>query len=106
MVELGHPDAVLQPGQEIIARGMQQIGQSDDEGETASEFAEFLPVVFKAAAESSLSRARKLLFAIDVLLQEDYSLMGSDGCRAAAQPAIRSLRLVSGGRRTVSPLEG
>ena len=35
MVELGHPDAVLQLGQEIIARGMEQIGQSDDEGETA-----------------------------------------------------------------------
>ena len=37
-----------------------------------------LPVVLKAAAESSLSPTRKLLFAIDALLQDDYSLMESD----------------------------
>ncbi len=78
MVELGHPDAVPQLGQEIIARGMEQIGQSDDEGETASEFAKLLPVVFKAAAESSLSPTRKLLFAIDALLQDEYGLMEGD----------------------------
>jgi uncharacterized Zn finger protein len=78
VIELGHPDAVVQLGQELIARGTEQIGQSDDEGETASAFADCVPVIFKAVAESSLPPVTKLLFAIDALLQDDYGVMESD----------------------------
>lgn len=76
MVELGQPDSVMRLGQEIIARGMEQIGQSDDEGETASALGECFPVIFKAVAESSLPPVRKLLFAVDAHLQDDYDLIG------------------------------
>ena len=75
LIELGHPDAVVKLGQEIIAHGMEQIGQSDDEGETASAFADCLPVIFRAVAESSLPPKRKLLFAIDAFLRDDYSVI-------------------------------
>lgn len=79
MVELGHPDAVVQLGKEIIAGGMDQIGQSDDEGETTSAFAECLPVIFLAVTQSSLQPARKILFAIDAHLADDYGLMEQPG---------------------------
>src|SRR5260370_16164534 len=76
LFELGHPDAVVQLGPEIIEDGMEQIGQSNDEGETASAFAECLPVVFKAVAASSLPPHQKLLFAIDAGLQDEYDVIG------------------------------
>jgi uncharacterized Zn finger protein len=76
MVELGQPDAVVRLRQEIIARGMEQIGQSDDEGETASALGECFPIIFKAAVESSLLPMRKLLFTIDVHLQDEYDIIG------------------------------
>ena len=76
LFELGHADAVVQLGPEIIEEGMEQIGQSNDEGETASAFAECLPVVFKAVAASSLPPHQKLLFAIDAGLQDEYDVIG------------------------------
>jgi uncharacterized Zn finger protein len=79
MVELGHADAVMQFGKEIIRRGMEQIGQSDDEGETASAFTECLPVIFSAAANSSLPPAKKILFAIDAHLADEYGLIEQPG---------------------------
>ena len=77
LIELGQLDAVAQLGQEIIARSMEQIGQSNDEGETASAFADCLPVIFQAVTGSSLSPTDKLLFAVDALLQDDYSVIES-----------------------------
>jgi uncharacterized Zn finger protein len=76
MVELGQSDAVVRLAQEIIARGMEQIGQSDDEGETASALSECFPVIFKAVVESILPPTRKLLFAIDAHLQDEYDIIG------------------------------
>lgn len=92
MVELGHPDVVVRLSQEIIAHGMEQIGQSDDEGETASALGECFPVIFKAVVESSLTPARQLLFAIDAHLQDEYDVLGnsSDGVLDAVQPAAWS----------------
>src|SRR6267142_179907 len=75
LIELGHADAVVELGEEIIESGMEQVGQSDDEGETASAFAECLGIVFKAVAKSSLSPARKLLFIIDAELEDEYNVM-------------------------------
>lgn len=77
MVELGQPDVVARLGQEIIAHGMEQIGQSDDEGETASALGECFPVIFKAVVESSLTPTHKLLFAIDAHLQDEYDVIGN-----------------------------
>jgi uncharacterized Zn finger protein len=76
LVELGHADAVARLGPEIIERGMEQVGQSHDEGDTAMELGRCLPVVFDAVAKSSLSPAQKLLFAIDAHLQDDYDVIG------------------------------
>jgi uncharacterized Zn finger protein len=71
MVELGKHDAVVPLGRELIERGMRQIEESHDEGETAMALSECFPMVFKAVAASSLPAPQKLLFAIDARLRDD-----------------------------------
>lgn len=75
MLELGHPDAVVRLGTELMTLGNEQIGQSDDEGEAAEAVGECMPVIFQAVAASTLTPARKLLFAIDAHLQDDYGIV-------------------------------
>jgi uncharacterized Zn finger protein len=75
LLELGHPDGVVRLGPEIMALGMEQIGQSNDEGETAEALGKCMPVIFQAVATSSLPPARKLLFVIDAHLRDDYGVM-------------------------------
>jgi uncharacterized Zn finger protein len=75
LVELGHADAVVKLGPEIMAVGMEQIDQSNDEGETAAALRECMPVIFRAVSASTLPSARKLLFAIDAYLRDDYGVM-------------------------------
>jgi uncharacterized Zn finger protein len=76
LLELGHADEVVGLGRELIEQGLRQVGQSDDEGETARELSECLPVVFQAVARSSLSGPQRLLFAIDADLVDDWDLLG------------------------------
>lgn len=75
LLELGHPDAVVQLGPEIMKLGNEQIERSNDEGETAEAVGECMPVIFQAVAASRLTPARKLLFAIDAHLQDDFSII-------------------------------
>ncbi len=75
LLELGHPDAVVRLGPEIMKLGNEQIEQSNDEGETAEAVGECMPVIFQAVAASRLTPTRKLLFAIDAHLQDDFSII-------------------------------
>lgn len=75
LLELGHPDAVMHLGTELMTLGSEQIGQSNDEGETAEAVGECMPVIFRAVAASSLTPARKLLYAIDAHLRDDYGII-------------------------------
>jgi len=75
LLELGHPDAVVRLGSEIMTLGNEQIGQSNDEGETAEAVGECMPVIFQAVVASTLPSARKLLFAIDAHLRDDYGIV-------------------------------
>jgi len=75
LLELGHADEVVSLGREFIERGLSQVGESNDEGETSSAFAECLPVIFQAVARSSLSGPERLLFAIDAQQGDDYDLV-------------------------------
>jgi uncharacterized Zn finger protein len=74
--ELGHCEAVVELGRELVERGMEQVGQSDDEGETAMELSDCLPVVFDALAKSKLSAPDKILYAIDACLKDGYDVIG------------------------------
>ena len=77
MAELGQPDAVVKLGMEIIERGMKLVEQSHDEGETGMELARCMPAIFSAVANSSLSPAKMLLFAIDASLKDEFDIIGS-----------------------------
>lgn len=71
----GHADAVVKLGSEIIERGIEQVGRSNDEGETGMALAECFPIIFKAVVESRLPPVQKLLFVIDAELKDDYDLL-------------------------------
>ncbi len=75
LLELGAPDAVVRLGTELMTLGNEQIGQSNDEGETAEAVGDCMPAIFRAVAASSLTPARKLLFAIDAHLRDDYGIV-------------------------------
>jgi uncharacterized Zn finger protein len=77
MCELGHADAVVALGRELIDAGMEQVGSSNDEGETAVALGNCLQVVFQAVEKSTLSAPNKLLYVIDAYLKEDYDILGS-----------------------------
>lgn len=76
LVEHGQADAVVDLGRELLERGIEQVGQSDDEGETAMALGDCLDVVFEGVARSTLSGPQKLLFAIDAHLHDDFDVIG------------------------------
>jgi uncharacterized Zn finger protein len=81
LAELGHCDCVVELGSELLDRGMVQVGQSDDEGETAMGLADCLSIVFDALGKSSLSASDKILYAIDAHLQDDYDVVGEPAAK-------------------------
>lgn len=79
LVEAGHYDEVVNLGAELIRRGTHQIEQSHDEGETAMQIADCLPVVFGALARSSRPAPDKILFVIDACLEDEFDVIGGEG---------------------------
>jgi uncharacterized Zn finger protein len=67
-------DEIIPLGKKLFTRGTEQVGESDDEGETGQEIAEALAIVFKALSKCSLADAEKIEQAIDWCLADDYSL--------------------------------
>jgi uncharacterized Zn finger protein len=78
LLEMGHADEVVSLGRLLIAEGLRQVGQSDDEGETGLALSRCLPVVFQAVAVSSLPWPDRLLMAIDAELEDGYGLIGDE----------------------------
>ena len=75
MIECGQANAVVKLGLEILDRGTELLQQSNDKGETTMAFAKCLPSVFRALTISTLSSVRKLLFAIDAHLIDEFEVM-------------------------------
>ncbi len=75
LAQQGHCDEVVELGRELVDRGMEQVSQSHDDGETAMELADCLTVVFDALEESSLPVPDKILWAIDAVRQDEYSVI-------------------------------
>lgn len=71
----GHADAVLQIGAELWTKGIAQVEQSDDEGETAMAIAACLETVLTALPQSSLAPPEQLLWVIDRTLEDEFSLL-------------------------------
>jgi uncharacterized Zn finger protein len=86
LVEMGHCNQVAELGRELIRRGIQQIEQSHDEGETGMALADSLKIVFSAVKRSDMPAADKILYAIDADLLDGYGMVD------AATPIILGAR--------------
>ena len=71
----GHADAVLKLGEELWERGNEQVGLSNDEGETATAIAGCMNIVLKAVPRTSISPPQQLLWIINRRLEDEYGLL-------------------------------
>lgn len=78
LLDAGHSDTVVELGRDLLARGLEQVGESHDEGETGEAIADSLNIVFNALMKSSLAPHEKLLFTFDALMQDDYGIIEVD----------------------------
>lgn len=75
LLDSGHADAVVQLGKDLWDLGNQQIGESDDEGETGEEIASCMEVVLQSVTRSSLAPRDQILYIIDAYLSDEYGLL-------------------------------
>jgi uncharacterized Zn finger protein len=78
MLEMGHADRVVSLSHELVARGMRQARDADDEGETATALGAVLATSFEAVNRSSLSGSERLMFGIEVELLDESDVIGDD----------------------------
>ncbi len=71
----GHIEVILELGEELFSLGITQVGESDDEGETASEIAGCLAVVFAAMRNSKRPAAQRMIWFWNKLLEDEYGLL-------------------------------
>ena len=74
LLDAGHADDVMALGKELMSAGQDQVGRSDDEGETGMEISACMPVIEKALQKSSMTTAQKLLWVVDALLKDEFDL--------------------------------
>ncbi len=70
----GYADEAVSLGKELLEAGSNQVGMSDDDGETAMEISPCLEIVFRALSKSSLSPVQQMLWAVDAELEDEYGL--------------------------------
>ncbi|MGB6009713.1 MAG: hypothetical protein WBI57_00410, partial [Desulfobacterales bacterium] len=80
LLKTGHADEVLTLGRELVTTGTRQVEESHDEGETAMEIADCMPVIVGALDRSSLDAAEKLIWALDAVLEDQFEV-----CEAFAE---------------------
>jgi uncharacterized Zn finger protein len=74
LLKSGHADEVVALGKELIELGNHQVEQSHDDGETAMEIEECMPIIIESLDQSSMDKADKLAWAVDVALKDDYGI--------------------------------
>ncbi|NTU53393.1 MAG: SWIM zinc finger domain-containing protein [Chlorobiaceae bacterium] len=75
LLDAGHADAVFELGQELWQRGNEQVGRSNDDGETAMSIGGCMKIVLKALSESRLSRRDQLVWLFDHLREDAHDLL-------------------------------
>jgi uncharacterized Zn finger protein len=76
LLDGGHADAVSELGEELWRGGVEQVGQSNDEGETAMAIAACLEIVLQALPRTRLSPPEQLLWLVDHALEDEFDLLG------------------------------
>jgi uncharacterized Zn finger protein len=97
LLDKGHADAVMQLGEELWNRGGEQVGHSDDEGETAMALAGCMEIVLQALPLTSLTPPEQLLWIINRILEDEYDLLeGADRVLQDAAFTEADWRVVAG----------
>ncbi len=81
----GQADALLDLGKKLYEGGQEQIGTTDDEGETAEAISQCMNVVFRAVLASSRADVDKLLYTIDLTSAGEFDIC--DGARVVLEHA-------------------
>jgi uncharacterized Zn finger protein len=79
LLDSGHADAVLQLGEDLWTRGNTQVEQSNDDGDTATAISECIEVVLAAVPQSSLTPPQQLMWVIERMLADEFSLLETGG---------------------------
>ena len=74
LITAGQADEVLTLGWELVETGTRQVAESHDDGETAMEIADCMPMIVEALDRSSLDDTDKLNWALDVVLKDEYEI--------------------------------
>ncbi len=98
LLDHGHADAIVQLGEELVQRGIDQIEQSHDDGETVRAIGDCMEIVYEALLQSSRRDEDKIIYAIDMVLADEYGLCACLRCGERA--ALEDGDLVGRGRST------
>ncbi|HQV34056.1 MAG TPA: SWIM zinc finger family protein, partial [Calditrichia bacterium] len=75
LLDQDQADGILSISGHFFESAIEQVGMSDDEGETAMEVQGCIPLFLEALEKSSLSGAKRLIWAVDKLLADDFGVM-------------------------------
>ena len=74
LLSSSHTEDVLKLGKTLLKQGTQQLEDSNDEGETESEIASCMDIVFTALSLSSMSAADKMEWAVRAELGDEFNI--------------------------------
>lgn len=74
LLDAGCFDGLLDEGVELLRLGKEQVDSSSDEGETAEEIANCVPLLVEALRASARPVEEKLLWALDAVLEDEFGL--------------------------------
>ncbi len=73
-------EQIMELGNQLLILGMEQVAESDDDGDTAYALEPCLEIIIEGVAQSNLTAADKWLWYHQWLLEDDYCLLdGIDG---------------------------
>ncbi len=74
LLSSGQYGDVLRLGKILLTKGTEQVGDSNDEGETEEEIASCMDIVFKALLPSSMPAVDKMMWAVQAGLEDEYGM--------------------------------
>lgn len=74
LLDSGHPDEILDIGKELMDR-YNEIEEYDEERDIGTQISGCMDVVFRALSQSSLPGHEKMLYALDLELKDNHSIL-------------------------------
>jgi uncharacterized Zn finger protein len=74
LLDAGRADDVVALGKRLFKRAHEQVGMSHDDGETATEVADTMIIVYQALLTCSLSDTEKMEIAVNFELEDEFEL--------------------------------